>query len=434
MLYLPAIQIGDDGTTPEVRIPCGVDHLVTLCQFCIHHEAIGQAAHGLFAHSPGLLLYSLARFFGSHGRAAHDLTELMQWVDRAFFSTVIQHDTLQPVPQLDRQQKKRITQWTQRGSRKRAMRFLATCTRLTGKSAQEFLDAVWSDNFEWLPAAVDDRPGTTASIDSASAGLVIAQLWNACGSLQQLRSNFARQLQRKKLLAMKQLAYGASHEINNPLANIATRAQTLLSEETNASKRQRLAVIYAQAMRAHEMISDMMLFAQPPDVSFESVEIKPLIEKVVGELGSELKQHEIVVGVRQYPDCENCELDSTHFAVAVRAMLLNCIEAIGCGGEIRIQIWKRDDNTIGISVADDGCGIEGDIVDQIFDPFFSGREAGRGLGFGLSKVWRIVDLHDGEINLEADARWSTRFVISLPQRRAVSAAPVATRIDNSQAA
>ncbi|PQO47752.1 histidine kinase dimerization/phospho-acceptor domain-containing protein, partial [Blastopirellula marina] len=67
-----------------------------------------------------------------------------------------------------------------------------------------------------------------------------------------------------KLASLKRLAYGASHEINNPLANIASRAQALLVDENDPDRRHELATIYAQAMRGHEMIADLMLFARPP--------------------------------------------------------------------------------------------------------------------------------------------------------------------------
>ncbi len=76
--------------------------------------------------------------------------------------------------------------------------------------------------------------------------------------------DFERRLEEEKLAALVELAYGASHEINNPLANIATRAQVLLREEPHPERRRMLSAIHAQAMRAHEMIADLMLFARPP--------------------------------------------------------------------------------------------------------------------------------------------------------------------------
>ena len=80
----------------------------------------------------------------------------------------------------------------------------------------------------------------------------------------QLETDFDERLQTAKLDSLKEFAYGAGHELNNPLANIASRAQTLLREETHPDRRRRLAAINTQAFRAHEMLADMMLFARPP--------------------------------------------------------------------------------------------------------------------------------------------------------------------------
>ena len=71
--------------------------------------------------------------------------------------------------------------------------------------------------------------------------------------------DFEQRLEREKLEALKELAYGASHEINNPLANIAARAQTLLDDEIDPERRRKLLAIHRQALRAHEMIADLML-------------------------------------------------------------------------------------------------------------------------------------------------------------------------------
>ena len=339
-----------------------------------------------------------------------------------------------PIEDFNFNQQNVLLKWCRKRTRKRAARFLQSVAGVDGKLTANMINKIWGIEFE-LPES-DVSVELPAFDLQASAALPIRHLWNVCGKLQDLRARFDAELLRRKLLAMKQLAYGASHEINNPLANIATRAQSLLAEECHSSKRQRLSVIYAQAMRAHEMISDMMLFAQPPDVSFESVDIKSLIEGVVGELQSELQRRQIVISLRQYPAAQQCELDSTQIAVAVKALIQNAIEAIGCAGEIRVQIWKRNENCVGISIADNGCGIPAEISDQIFDPFFSGREAGRGLGFGLSKVWRIVELHDGELAVENgdSGKWTTRFVISLPQSRQQEDTNNNSRIDNWRAA
>src|SRR6476469_3658858 len=101
----------------------------------------------------------------------------------------------------------------------------------------------------------------------------------------ELGSNlFAAAVESAKLQALYNFAYGLSHEINNPLANIATRAQTLLADEKDTDRRRKLATIVQQAFRAHEMIADLMLFARPPGSRPEPTDLAKLAETVVAEM------------------------------------------------------------------------------------------------------------------------------------------------------
>src|SRR5262245_63716861 len=96
-------------------------------------------------------------------------------------------------------------------------------------------------------------------------------------------SDFDERLEHEKLESLKELAYGASHEINNPLANIAARAQTLLVDEADPERRRMLQAIHRQAMRAHEMISDLMLFARPPKLQWATLNLTQLVQRVCDE-------------------------------------------------------------------------------------------------------------------------------------------------------
>src|SRR6476659_2739902 len=102
--------------------------------------------------------------------------------------------------------------------------------------------------------------------------------------------DFAATLEAAKLRALYHFAYGLSHEINNPLANIATRAQTLLVDEKDAERRRRLATIVQQAFRAHEMIADLMLFAHPPKMHPREVDVVRLVDTVVVELQEQARE------------------------------------------------------------------------------------------------------------------------------------------------
>ena len=131
------------------------------------------------------------------------------------------------------------------------------------------------------------------------------------------------------------------------------------------------------------------------------VDLKVIAFEVLRELKPELNQQEIVTRVHQYPDVPNVWADPNQIAVALKALVQNSIQAIhDVGGRVEIRLWRKSVQSVGISVRDNGVGIDERAKKHLFDPFFSGREAGRGLGFGLSKAWAILKrMHEGEIRL-----------------------------------
>lgn len=241
-----------------------------------------------------------------------------------------------------------------------------------------------------------------------------AAIFTKLNALEKTEAEFDEQLLTRKLDSMRLLAYGASHEINNPLANIATRAQALLLDETDLKRKHRLAVIYEQAMRAHEMISDMMLFAHPPNPNRTTVDLKQVVEGVVGELEPKLSIAKIVCEIKSSMEGGPILfLDATQIAEALKALLVNSIEAIGSVGHINIDIALTKQGAF-LSVSDDGPGVDDSISENIFDPFFSGREAGRGLGFGLSKAWRIFQLHGASLRRVKAEQGGASFEVHFP--------------------
>jgi signal transduction histidine kinase len=240
-------------------------------------------------------------------------------------------------------------------------------------------------------------------------------------------ADFNARLAHEKLEAMKELAYGASHEINNPLANIAVRAQTLLRDEPDPERSRKLLAIYRQAMRAHEMIADLMLFARPPKLNFKTCDLRQIARQIVDELSEIAAEQDTELAFDSMSTSMEAQADVTQLAVAVRALVTNALEATGEGGHVRVSVRQTeigDECLAEISVRDDGPGISEKIRQRIFDPFFSGREAGRGLGFGLSKCWRIVTDHGGRIVVERAASGGAEFTILLKLEAAMrSAAP-----------
>jgi len=222
-------------------------------------------------------------------------------------------------------------------------------------------------------------------------------------------------LEQQKLEALAEFAAGAGHEINNPLAIISGRAQLLLREIEHPEHRRQLGVIVAQVKRAYEMIADIRFFARPPHpepVTFNlSEELKMLVAEqmpLMTEAG--IAFHADIEPAEEVAEDGIVETDPVLLRVAISVLCNNAREAVQLtGGTVWLRLC-REKNVWKIIVKDDGHGVSEEIRPLIFDPYYSGRQAGRGLGFGLSKAWRIMQLLGGSIRHEQEST----FVLTLP--------------------
>ena len=246
------------------------------------------------------------------------------------------------------------------------------------------------------------------------AGVLLPVLAARMTRLTRLEQQFQAALEVEKLEAMAEFAAGAGHEINNPLAIIAGRAQLLLKDEADPERRRELALINAQVKRAHEMIADLWLFARPPRPEFQTVDLVQLVDRVVEELAPQAAQRGVGMRRAGEPGPLPVEADPVHLCVALHALLKNSLEAIRRDGQIEIGL-RGSRSEVEIRVSDTGPGVTPEERRHIFDPFYSARQAGRGLGMGLSKCWRIVTGHGGAISVESPPGQGAQFVITLPR-------------------
>jgi len=232
--------------------------------------------------------------------------------------------------------------------------------------------------------------------------------------LARFESDFQRMVESEKLEAMAEFAAGAGHEINNPLAVISGRAQLLLRDETDPERRHALALIVAQAMRVYEMIADMMLFARPPRPELETVDLRETLDSLVADMTPRCARQETALCRLGESDRVCVEADPTQIRVALQAICQNALEALRHGGRIEIGLERRDGGAR-IRIRDDGPGIKPEERRHLFDPYYSARQAGRGLGLGLSKAWRIAVNHGGRIEVESQPGQGTAITVVLPE-------------------
>ena len=243
---------------------------------------------------------------------------------------------------------------------------------------------------------------------------MLHELLATAKSLRGLFTDFAGSVSSARLEAIRELAYGAGHEINNPLANIAARAQALLYDEHEPERQRRLATIVDQAFRARDMIGGLMIFARPPKPNRIEVNLEELLRSVLASV--ELTAEER--GVRLVLDIPSSRydvfVDRGQIEDSLRGILANAIEAILHGGTVSVEAVRSDHGSCLITVRDNGIGMDGETMARMFDPFFSGREAGRGIGLGLSKAFRLIDGNGGSISIESRLQQGTTVSVRLP--------------------
>jgi len=220
--------------------------------------------------------------------------------------------------------------------------------------------------------------------------------------------------------AARELAYGAGHEINNPLANIATRAQSLLPGEADPERRRRLSIIVDQAFRARDMIGGLMVYARPPRAQPEMVGLDALVRVAVEAVRGASDARGVRLHARESPMTLSVVVDAAQVGEALRALAVNALEAVDDGGRVEIETSSGSDGMHRIVIKDDGRGLDAESARRAFDPFYSGREAGRGIGLGLPKALRLIEGSGGTVAMHSKPAGGTHVVVDLPAAPALT--------------
>jgi signal transduction histidine kinase len=217
-----------------------------------------------------------------------------------------------------------------------------------------------------------------------------------------------------KLDALAEFAAGAGHEINNPLAVIVGRSQLLLARTQDAEQARSLRIILGQAQRAHRILRDLMFFARPPAPRLRPCRPGELLRACVADFREESEARGVALTSEIDDPTVEIHADADALRHLAEILIRNAIQATPAGGAVHARADAGRQETRW-TITDSGPGVNASEAAHLFDPFYSGRQAGRGLGLGLPRAARIVSLAGGQIHWSASPGHGTSFRVHLPR-------------------
>ncbi len=221
-------------------------------------------------------------------------------------------------------------------------------------------------------------------------------------------------LQTEKLSALGRMAAGIAHEINNPLAGILLFSTNLLKKaQEEGPIKEGLEIIIQETLRCKNIIQDLLEFSRPSEPKAAPTDINNVIVRAIHLLENEFRLRHIRLEVTLAKELPEILIDENQIDQILVNLLLNAIQAIEEQGTVKIHSYVSPDRkNVVIDVSDTGCGIPPENMPKIFEPFFSTKAKGTGLG--LAVTYGIVQKHGGHIYAYSQPKQGARFIVELP--------------------
>jgi PAS domain S-box-containing protein len=218
----------------------------------------------------------------------------------------------------------------------------------------------------------------------------------------------------QKLAALGKLTSGVAHEIKNPLNSMVIHVALLREKLERAAPEAQssLDIIEQEIRRLDRVIQGFLKFTRPEDLQLTPVRLPDLLDEVIRLSEAEANAGGVEIVTRVAPDLPPVYGDRELLQQVFGNLVRNAIEAMPGGGRLELGAGQCEDG-VEIVVSDTGVGIEPELIDQIFDLYVTTKSQGSGIG--LSVVYRIVQLHGGEITVESQKGEGAEFKVRIPQ-------------------
>lgn len=235
------------------------------------------------------------------------------------------------------------------------------------------------------------------------------------GVFKELQESFERMKRVERLSAVGQLSAGLAHEIRNPLASIAGAVGIIERNRGSESKRSEcLKIIKRETERLNRLLTTFLDFARPRPPQYRTINLPRALDSAIALATHAVDRKPIALSKDVPASLPALECDPEQLRQVLLNLLINAIQASPHGGDVVLRARLAGSKVL-IQVKDQGSGIPPEIRERIFDPFFSTKESGTGLG--LSVAHQIIEQHGGILTAEANPGKGMTFSVALPLKR-----------------
>ena len=231
------------------------------------------------------------------------------------------------------------------------------------------------------------------------------------------RKREARLRRAESLASLTTLAAGVAHEIKNPLGSIGIHIQLIqkalkqnqcLDEETAGRY---LEIITEEIERLNGIVVDFLFAVRPMDTSMKRSTVNGVVEELIEFIKYELEENQVKLDTKLQRNLPKVDLDEKYMKQALINIIKNGVAAMNQGGTLKI-VTREDQGFVHIDISDSGIGMSEEQLSKIFEPYYTTKEFGSGLG--LTVVYKVIREHNGEVSVHSRENQGTTFTISLP--------------------
>ncbi|MEK7789565.1 MAG: ATP-binding protein, partial [Planctomycetota bacterium] len=225
-------------------------------------------------------------------------------------------------------------------------------------------------------------------------------------------------IQAERLAAVGELAAGVAHEVNNPLGGLQNFVKMMKKEPGNTSQNLEFLDLMSEGLKRIEVIiKQLMAFSRPYSMHMTNHSLNEIVESSLRFVDHRIKEQSACLEKVLSPELPEIYGDADNISQVIINIIVNALDSMSSDGNLVIKTGYCDHqpSNIQVTITDSGTGIREEILNKIFNPFFTTKEMGSGLGLAISK--RIMDDHNGNILVESKVGEGTTFFVCLPVRK-----------------